>query len=116
MRQGTDDLDAVLCEELGEVAAARGLDHREVAAIDDVAAERARLLDEPAKVRVQFRGAAGDVDNRNRSARQRGDTKLHRLARHLLAAIGARVDVTVFAGLVAELADVDLKDFDLGWT
>ena len=41
------------------------------------------------------------------------ETQRHRLAGHHLAAIGPRVDMTVPARLVAELADVDLEDLDL---
>jgi hypothetical protein len=37
---------------------------------------------------------------------------LHRRTRHYLAAIRAGVDMAVTAGLIAELADVDLQDLN----
>ena len=40
---------------------------------------------------------------------ERLEARLHRLAAHHLAAVGPGVDVAVAAGLVAELADVDLQ-------
>ena len=62
---------------------------------------------------VQLGRAAGDVHHRDRRALQRREAELHRLAGHHLAPVGARVDVAMAAGLVAELADVHLEDRDL---
>ena len=63
---------------------------------------------------IQFRGTAGDVHGGNVGALQRHQAPLHGLASHYLAPVRTGVDVAVLAGLVAELAYVDLEDGDPG--
>ena len=111
MRQGADDLNALLGEPRGKIAAAREQEHAQVAAIDDVLAARARLLDQVAERRVQLRRTTGDVDAMRLRAVQRRETGLDGLCRHhLVGAIRSRVHMTMPAGHVAQLAEVDLED------
>src|SRR5436309_9489151 len=82
--------------------------------IRPVTAEASRLFDQPSEIRVYFRSSSGDVHGRYVGLCQSLNTGLSRLARHDLEAIRACVYVTVPAGLIAELADVDLKNGDAG--
>src|SRR5436309_13970571 len=82
--------------------------------IRPVTAEASRLFDQPSEIRVYFRSSSGDVHGRYVGLCQSLNTGLSRLARHDLEAIRACVHVTVPAGLIAELADVDLKNRDAG--
>ena len=116
MRQRADDLDPVLGEERRQVGLRRQAEHGEVAAVEHVTAEPRAPFDEPAEMRVELRRAAGDVDRRDGRPPQHFDALRHRLAGHDLPPVGTRVDVAVHAGLVAELADVDLQDLDAGRT
>jgi len=54
-------------------------------------------------------GAAGDVHDRDVGLGQGREAQLGRVVRHDLAPVRSSVNVAVVAGLVAELADVDLK-------
>ena len=72
------------------------------------------LFNQPAKVGVEFRCAARDIDCRNIGPSESADALLRRLAGHALCTIRSRIDVTMSACLIAELADIDLKDGDPG--
>ena len=64
---------------------------------------------------MQLRRAASDIDRVRRRLVKRAQTRIHRFARHhRVAAVGTCIDVTVAAGHVAQLAEVDLKDFEDG--
>src|SRR4029079_16399615 len=99
-------------EELREIAVRGCLEDREIAAVDDVAAPRRELFHQPTEMGVQLGGASGEVDGGDPAPVDRLEAELHRLLRHGLAPIRTRVDVAMAAGLVAELAHVDLKDLD----
>src|SRR6266480_6236255 len=104
-----DDLDALGGEELREIPLAGLFENGEIAAVDDVRAERAGALDELPEMRIQLRRAPGDVERADARGLEVTQHGVHRLAVHLLGARGARVDVAVHAGLVAFVAEVDLK-------
>ena len=106
-------LDAVLAQEAEEVALRGQQQHGEVAAVDDAPAQREGLRHQEAELRVELRRPAGDVEGGDPGlpAQELHDL-LGRLAADHLAAVGAGVHVAVGAGLVAELADVDLQDLD----
>ena len=110
--QRAHDLDRVFGEELRQVRVRWRVENGQVAAIHDVPPERATLLDEPAKVGVQLRRAARDVDA-GFGAREHPQARLHGLARHGLAPVRSGVDVTVVAGLIAHAAHVQLQDVEL---
>src|SRR5712691_1216065 len=57
-------------------------------------------------------GAPGDVERADAGSLEVAQHGVHRLPVHLLGARGAGVDVAVHAGLVALVAEVDLKRFE----
>ena len=63
-------------------------------------------------MRIELWGASCDVHARDRASAKGFDALSGRLARHDLGSIGACIYVAVTAGLVAELAHVDLHDLD----
>ena len=71
-------------------------------------------FDQLTKLRVQLRCAAGDVEYRDLCAFKKCNARIGDTGRHDLGTIGARIDVTVPAGLVAPLAEVDLQHVDGG--
>ena len=85
---------------------------RQVTAIHHVATQCRDLFNEPAKIGVEFRCAARDIDRWNIGLSERPDALRSRFAGHALSTVRPRIDVTMSAGLVAELADIDLKDGD----
>jgi hypothetical protein len=102
----------VTSEKFGEVRLPGQEQNREVAAVDDVAAKRAQLFDEPAEIWVEFGSATGDVHDGYVRFREGLDASFGGFARHDFAAGRAGIHMTVAAGLIAELADVDLEDGD----
>lgn len=61
---------------------------------------------------MHLRCASRDVDRLDRSARQGGETLLHRFRTHRFASVGARIDVTMPTRLIANLAQVELEHLD----
>ena len=110
--QRADDLDLLIGQERREVLLRRELQHGQVASIDHVTPAGPALRHEPTEVRIQLRRPARDVHRGDRRLLQSRETERHRFTAHHFAAIGAGIDVTVAARLVAELADVDLEDLD----
>src|SRR5262249_49974633 len=104
-----DDLDPLAGEKLGEILLAGDFEHGEIAAIHHAHAHGARRAYQSAKVRVEFRRAAGDVEVRQALSRKESKHRVDHLARHFLAAVRAGIDVAVHAGLVAAIADIDLE-------
>ena len=112
--QRRDDFHTMLGEELCQVRLGREEQDRQVTPIQHMATERTSLLDKPTKVRVQFRCPTRDIDRRNIGLSESPDALLCRFSGHAFGAVRSRIDVTVPAGLIAELADIDLKDCDPG--
>jgi hypothetical protein len=79
-----------------------------------VATQCPALFNQPAKIGVEFRCSARDIDRRNIGLSESADALLRRFAGHALSTIRSRIDVTMSACLIAELADIDLKDCDPG--
>src|SRR6476659_5601024 len=90
-----------------------GKQDRQVAAVDDVPTEPPTSLDEPTKMRVQFRGAAGNVEDWYVGSLQNVEALFGGFQRHRFTTIGSGVDVAVTTGLVANFSEVNLKDLDL---
>ena len=111
-RERGDDLDVVFGEEGGEIGVAGRDEDREVAAVDDAAAERAGPGDKPTERGVHLGSAAGDVERADRGPPEQIETGLGQLGRETFAAVGAGIDVAVSAGLIAEFADIHLQDVD----
>ena len=95
MRQRAYKLDPMLREEGGQVLVGRILEDGQVAAVDDISAERARLLHKPAELRVKLRGPSGNVYRRGIARCDHIEAALQRGSRHGFASIGARIDVAV---------------------
>ena len=74
--------------------------------------ERGALLDQPSKAGVELWGTASDVHDGDSETPEHLDTLLGGFPRHDLGAVGASIDVAVPTRLIAELANVDLKDLD----
>src|SRR5688572_32611634 len=72
------------------------------------------LFNQPAKIGVEFRRATRDIDYGNVGLSKRADAVLRRFSGHVFRPVRPRIDMTVAAGLIAELADIDLKDRDSG--
>ena len=103
----------MLGEKINEAFHAVFQQHRQVAAVDHIFAQVPAAFDQQAKVGVEFRRSAGQVDGLH------GVTVLDQLqhalnvrARHLLGTRRPGVYVAVAAGLVAALAQVDLHGCD----
>ena len=107
--QRRDDLDLLVAQEFRQTFLPRLEQDRQVAAIDHAYVERARGCHEPSEVRVQFRGAAGQVERGHRASFEHVDHEVDRVAIHDLGAVRAGVDVAVQAGLVAAVAEVHLQ-------
>jgi hypothetical protein len=86
----------------------------QIAAVHDMATQDLGLFDQPAEIRVEFRRAARDIHGGNVGVRQSSDAEFRRLAPHLFFSIRPRINMAMLAGLIAELADVDLKHRDAG--
>src|SRR5712692_5114422 len=110
-RQRRGYLDALRGEELGESFLPGLLHDGEVAAVDDVRALLARAQHEIAKMGIQLRRAAGDVEYFYSGDLEKDQHIGDRLARHQLGALRAGVDVAVHAALVALVAEIDLQRF-----
>ena len=102
-------LDPVLGEKRREVRLSRLVQNRQIAAVDRRDTEHSRCPNEVAKVGIQLRRPAGDVDELYPGSLHECDDRLHDLARHLLGARRPRVHVTVQARLVAAVAQIDLQ-------
>ena len=73
---------------------------------------RSRAVNEPTKTWVQFGRAAGEIDGRHVGRFQDAQAMLHRFARHRFSTVRPGVNVAMFAGLITEFSDIDLKDVD----
>ena len=111
-RHRRDDLDFVFRQKFRE-AIVRGLQQdREIAAVDDAAAQRKRAhpFDDMAEVGDHFRRAAGEIERGNVGRGEPVDDAIHGFARDDFLALRASVHMAVHAGQVAELADVHLQN------
>ena len=81
----------------------------QIAAVDDVHAKAPRLTYQIAKLRMQFRRAAGEVERPDPARRQHPGNQRQGNGIHHLGAGGAGVDVAVQAALVAAVAEIDLE-------
>ena len=73
-----------------------------------------RALDQVSKIWMQLWRSSGDVDSGYVRRVQDLEAFLEDITRHNFGAVGSGVDVTMAAGLIALLADVDLEDIDTG--
>jgi hypothetical protein len=109
--------DLVRCKEGGGVFLASFAENREVAPVHDVTIQGACFGDEVAKVRVEFRGSAGDVDGMNLwAALEYLEDLVHGAEGHCLRSSGSSIHVAVAAGLIAALPEVDLQGGGAGAT
>jgi len=72
------------------------------------------MFNQPPKVGVELRCSTCDIDCRNIGHSESAKALLRRFAGHAFGAVRSRIDMTMSACLIAELADIDLKDFDPG--
>src|SRR5262249_29654236 len=101
-------------QKLAEIRLRRQEEHGQVTTVHDMASQRSRLFDEPSKVGIQFRRPARNIDGWNIGLRQRLHAQLSCVARHALGPLRSCIDMTMLAGLVAELSNIDLKHCDPG--
>jgi hypothetical protein len=73
-----------------------------------------RLTHKPSKVRIHFRSATCNIQRLNGGMGQYIQALLHGVARHNFFSIRPGIYMAMLANLVAHVADVHLKDFNLG--
>ena len=112
--QRCDDLHTMLGEKLCQVCLGRKEQHRQVTAIHHMAIQCPALFDQPTKIGVEFWRSTRDIDRRNIGLSERAGAVLSCFAGHALGAIRPRIDMTMSAYLIAELANIDLKDGNPG--
>ena len=82
----------------------------QVAAVEHSQPELAGRYDQSSKLGVELWGAPGEVDDFEVGmGRHQLEDAVCCLGGHLFCALGACVDMTVMAGLVAQLPDIDLE-------
>ena len=113
-RKRGDDLDLVVSQKFHEIRLGREQQYGQITAIHHMSAKPAGLFDKPAEVGVQLRCAACDIDCGNVRLGQSLHTVLRRFQGHGLGTIRAGIHMAVATGLIAQFADVDLKDGDAG--
>ena len=74
--------------------------------------EIAGRRDEPAEMRVEFGRPAGDVERRDRLVAEHREHEIDDLGRHLLGTLRACADMTMHAGLIAAIAEIDLQGLE----
>ncbi len=111
-RQRGDDLDALAGEELREVLLAGLEQDRQVAAVDHLDVEAARLGYQPAEPFVQLRRAAREVERAYVAGPEHVGNPPERVPIHHLGAVRTGVDVAMHAALVAAIAEVDLQGLE----
>ena len=99
----------MLGEELRQAVLPRLEQDGEVAAVDHLDAERPRRAHQVAKPGVQLGRPAGEVEGADATRGEHLRDQGHRPGVHHLGAIGAGVHVTMHAGLVAAIAEIDLQ-------
>ena len=107
--QGCDDLDAVGRQKIGQIVLPRFGEDRQVAAVDDLHAQRPRALHQPPEVRVQLGRAAGQIQGCDAPLVQHLQHQIDRFAVHRFAAVRPGTDMAMDAALVAAVAEVDLQ-------
>src|SRR6266849_1958410 len=108
-RQGSDDLDPLAGEKVGEVLLSGHLQNGEVAAVQHPHAHVAGRAHQAAEMRIELRRPAGDVEGRDALLCQEGEHHVDHLGRHFLAAVRPGIDVAMDARLIAAIADIDLE-------
>ena len=114
VRQGRDDLDLVLREEVDEVRIGPREQDGQVASVHHVPAEGPGAAHEVAELGGHLRRASGDVHRRDVGRGEHLEAAIGDLAGHVLGPVRPGVHVTVDAGLVAPGAEVELEDVDPG--
>lgn len=109
-RHGGNADDTMLGVEFGNPFVARLFDNGGVEPGHDLAwlVEGLHSLDEGLKVRVHLGGSAGEVDSGNRGGLEPIESAVEVLASNELFAMRSGVNVTVYAGNVAKLTEVEL--------
>jgi len=82
---------------------------RQVAAVDDFGAARSRCSDEATEVPVEFGCAAGEIDCRDAAGVDDRKNEVDGFGVHLLRAVWPGIHMTMQAGLVTGVAEVDLQ-------
>jgi hypothetical protein len=105
-----DGLDLMLRQEFRQLVHSRLEQHGKIAPINHVAPLPARLSDQPAEVRIQFWRSSGNVNHFDcRALAEQFHGSPSYLAGHDFRPLGSGVHMAVMAGLVAQLAHVDLQ-------
>ena len=109
-RQAGDNLDALSRKELRQVLVARFEEHRQVAAVDDLASHPTGFGHQQPEARVHLRGAPRQIEHANgRVVLEQIEDPLCDAGRHDLLPCRSGLHVAVMAGEVAQPSHVDLK-------
>src|SRR5258705_13197938 len=114
IRQRTHYLDCIVAKKFGQVLLTSFEDYREIVAHDNVRAHAACLNHQPPKRGIELGSAARNVQCRNAKPLNRIDNSLSSFSRHDFCSLRTCVDVAMLAGLITELADIDLKRINRG--
>ncbi len=112
-RHRGDHFYPLACQEFGEVFLPGLLQDREVAAIHRPDTELARLAHQAPEMRIKLGRPAGNIESWDLLTAKKAHDLAGDRAAHFLGAVRPRIDVTVDAGLIAAIADVDLQRFQL---
>ena len=107
--QRSDNLNLIVGKKVGEILLPDDFKNGEIAAIHDADVHGACGGYQAAKVRIELRSTAGDVKRGDALSRKERQHRADHLPRHLFGAVRAGTDVTVHAGLIAAIADIDLE-------
>jgi hypothetical protein len=108
-RHRGDDLDLLGGEEFRKALLAGHFEDGEVAAVHHAGAHGARRRHQSAKIRIEFRRAAGDVERADPPSLNEFKHRVGDVRRQFLGAVRARADMAMDARLIAAIAYVDLQ-------
>jgi two-component system LytT family response regulator len=107
--QRRGDLDALLRQELGEILVAGLEQNGEVAPVDHAHAHAAGHPHEAPEMRIQLRRTPGEVEDAGTRCTQGRNHLFDGRRIHRLGPVRSGGDMTMLAGLVADVAEVDLE-------
>src|SRR5262245_54965829 len=112
--QRRDDFHTMPGEELCQVRLRWKEENSQVTSIHHMATQCSALFNQPATISVKFRCTTRDIDRWNIGLSERTNALLCRFAGHVFGPIRPRIDMAVPTNLIAEFANIDLKDRDPG--
>lgn len=107
--KGGDDLHLLGGEKFGQSILGRLVENREIATVDDPQLAATGLGDQATEIAIDLRRATGKVEGGYRAFLQKIEYRVDCLRRHFFRAVGTGPDMTMSAGLIAAIAEVELQ-------